>query len=112
VTMLGHATGRLLLQRNGYDLDIGAVIAHAANYGVLIEINADPFRLDLDWRHWPAARAAGVLTAINPDAHSTRGLDVVEYGVCMARKGGLAAPDVLNTWPLAAVKRHFKARHH
>jgi len=112
VTMLGHATGRLLLQREGYELDLAAVCARAASRGVLIEINADPHRLDLDWRHWPAALAAGVRTAINPDAHSLAGLDTVEYGVWVARKGGLAAADVLNTRPLAAVKRHFEARHH
>jgi DNA polymerase (family 10) len=111
VTMLGHPTGRLLLQREGYALDLGAVIERAASRGVLLEINADPHRLDLDWRHWPAARAAGVRAAINPDAHSTHGLDVVEYGVYMARKGGLSAADVLNTHSLAAVKRHFEARH-
>ena len=110
VTMLGHATGRLLLHRDGYELDIDAVIARAAERGVLIEINADPHRLDLSWQHWSAARAAGVRTAINPDAHSARALDVVEYGVYMARKGGLTAADVLNTRPLAEVQAHFAAR--
>jgi DNA polymerase (family 10) len=110
VTMLGHATGRLLLHRDGYEIDIAAVIAKAAERGVLIEINADPHRLDLDWRHWPAARAAGVRTAINPDAHSPRALDVVEYGVYMARKGGLVAADVLNTRPRAEVQAHFQER--
>lgn len=110
VTMLGHATGRLLLHRDGYALDLDAVIERAAMRGVLIEINADPHRLDLDWRHWPKARAGGVRTAINPDAHSARGLDAVEYGVYMARKGGLAADDVLNAWPLERVRDHFEAR--
>lgn len=110
VTMLGHATGRLLLHRSGYELDLEAVIARAAERGVLIEINADPHRLDLGWRHWPAARAAGVRTAINPDAHSARALDVVEYGVYMARKGGLGAREVLNTWPLEDVQAWLRER--
>lgn len=110
VTMLGHATGRLLLHREPYALDLDAVIERAAARGVLIEINADPNRLDLDWRHWPKARASGVRTAINPDAHSTRGLDAVEYGVYMARKGGLTTEDVLNAWPLERVRDHLAAR--
>ena len=110
VTMLGHATGRLLLHRDGYALDLDAVIERAVERGVLIEINADPHRLDLDWRNWPKARASGVRTAINPDAHSTRGLDAVEYGVYMARKGGLTSGDVLNAWPLERVRDHFAAR--
>lgn len=110
VTMLGHATGRLLLHRDGYALDVDAVIARAAERGVLIEINADPHRLDLDWRHWPKALASGVRTAINPDAHSARGMDAVEYGVYMARKGGLTREDVLNAWPLERVRAYLEAR--
>ena len=86
------------------------MIERAVERGVLIEINADPHRLDLDWRNWPKARASGVRTAINPDAHSTRGLDAVEYGVYMARKGGLTSGDVLNAWPLERVRDHFAAR--
>jgi DNA polymerase (family 10) len=110
ITILGHATGRLLLHRDGYALDVAAVLAHAARHGVLVEINADPHRLDLDWRHWTLGRSLGVRTAINPDAHSTRGLGAVEYGVYMARKGGLGPRDVLNAWPLEEVQRYLQAR--
>ncbi len=105
LTMLGHATGRLLLSRAGYDLDLDAVLDRAAERGVTVEINADPHRLDLDWRHWPGARARGVRAAINPDAHSTESLDYVHYGVTMARKGGLEAADVVNTYEREDVER-------
>src|SRR5690606_2576433 len=76
LTMLGHARGRLLLIREGYDVDLDAVIECAAAHGVAIEINADPHRLDMSWQHWPKARALGVRTAINPDAHSVGALRV------------------------------------
>ncbi len=110
LTFLGHMTGRLLLSRAGYRVDFAAVFDVAAELGAGIEINADPHRLDLDWRHWPAAKARGIKTAINPDAHSARSLDVVEYGVCMARKGWLEASDVVNTWTLPQVRKYFSAR--
>lgn len=108
LTFLGHPTGRLLLARRPYRIDVEAVIAGAAERGVDIEINADPQRLDLDWRHWPAARARGVRTAINPDAHSTAGLASVVYGVHVARKGGLTPDDVVNCWELERVREHFE----
>jgi DNA polymerase (family X) len=110
LTFVGHMTGRLLLSRKGYSVDVDAVLQAAADAGVAVEINSDPHRLDLDWRHWPVGKRLGVKTAINPDAHSVRALDVVEYGVCMARKGWLEPADVINTWKLDAVKRHFKSR--
>ncbi|MGQ0813353.1 MAG: helix-hairpin-helix domain-containing protein [Gemmatimonadota bacterium] len=110
LTFIGHMTGRLLLSRAGYRVDVDAVLEAAALVGVAIEINADPHRLDLDWRHWPGAKRRGVKTAINPDAHSARSLDVVEYGVCMARKGWLEPDDVVNTWTLPRVRQFFKAR--
>lgn len=110
LTFLGHLTGRLLLSRAGYRLDVDAVLEAAAIAGVAIEINADPHRLDLDWRHWRGAQLRSVRTAINPDAHSARSLDVVEYGVHMARKGWLEAADVVNTWTLSAVRKFFKQR--
>ena len=110
LTFLGHMTGRLLLSRAGYKLDIGAVLAAAAELDVAVEINADPYRLDLDWRHWHGAKQRGVRTAINPDAHSARSLDVVEYGVCMARKGWLEVADVVNAWKLPAVRAFLKKR--
>lgn len=110
LTFLGHATGRLLLSRAGYRIDIEAVFAAARELGVAIEINADPYRLDLGWEHWQRGKQLGVRTAINPDAHSTRSLGVVEYGVCMARKGWLEKADVVNTWTLAAVKKFLQQR--
>jgi DNA polymerase (family X) len=110
ITMLGHVRGRLLLIRDGYDIDIEAVIDAAADAGVIIEINADPHRLDMSWQQWPRARAAGVRTSINPDAHSVTGLRVVRYGVVMARKAWLTAADVLNAWELGAVEDHLRQR--
>ena len=104
LTMLGHATGRLLLTRRPYDVDVNAVIDAAAESGAAVEINADPHRLDLDWRHWPRAKAAGVRCAINPDAHSVDGLRVLPLGVRMARKGWLEVKDVVNAWELEEVE--------
>ena len=110
LTFLGHMTGRLLLSRAGYKVDVAAVLDAAAGAGVAVEINADPYRLDLDWRYWHDAKRRGVRTAINPDAHSARALDVVEYGVCMARKGWLQVSDVVNAWKLPAVRAYLKKR--
>ncbi|MCU0620459.1 MAG: PHP domain-containing protein, partial [Gemmatimonadales bacterium] len=97
LTIVGHPTGRLLLARDPYALDLDAVIAKAAASGVALEINADPHRLDLDWRVLPQARAAGVTISLGADAHNLAGLDNVSFGVGIARKGGLTAADVLNT---------------
>jgi DNA polymerase (family X) len=97
VTMIGHLTGRLLLAREGYALDVKAIIAEAIRLGVIIELNANPHRLDLDWRHLRASHTQGLLTSINPDAHSPDGLRDVTYGVGIARKGGVSAEQVLNT---------------
>jgi len=107
LTFLGHPTGRLLLSRRGYAIDLDAVIDAAAERGVAIEINANPYRLDMDWRYWREARAKGVRTAINPDAHSVDGLDDVRYGVAVARKGWLGVEDVVNAWGLEEVKAFF-----
>ncbi|MFL5561761.1 MAG: DNA polymerase/3'-5' exonuclease PolX [Gemmatimonadaceae bacterium] len=109
LTVLAHPTGRLLLSRDPYGLDIDAVLEKAAERGVAVELNADPHRLDLDWRHLHAAKRLGVTIAIGPDAHSTHGLDNTALGVTMARKGWLEAGDVLNTRDAAAVRRF--ARH-
>jgi DNA polymerase (family 10) len=108
LTFLGHLTGRLLLSRKGYTIDLPTVLQAAAERGVGIEINSDPHRMELDWRHWPQAKALGIRTAINPDAHSPRQLDFVQYGVPIARKGWLERGDVVNTWTLADVKRFFR----
>ncbi|HSJ08615.1 MAG TPA: helix-hairpin-helix domain-containing protein [Longimicrobiales bacterium] len=110
LTMLGHATGRLLLTREGYDVDLDAVIDAAAGAGALIEINADPHRLDMSWQHWPRARERGVRTSINPDAHSVRGMRNVRYGVMIARRAELTPAHVLNTWALEDVQEYFTAR--
>ncbi len=103
VTMLGHPTGRLLLSRDPYPVAMGDVIKAAADYGKMIEINAYPNRLDLDWRLCRSARDAGVMISINPDAHRMEDLPFTRYGVNVARKGWLSAPDVLNTRSLTAV---------
>jgi DNA polymerase (family X) len=105
VTMLGHPTGRLLLARDGYDVDLDAVIEAAAAAGTMIEINANPHRLDLDGEHCRRARQKGVTIVINPDAHSTAGLDDLEYGVTVARRGWLTKADVWNTLPLQQMMR-------
>ncbi|MGH7463819.1 MAG: DNA polymerase/3'-5' exonuclease PolX, partial [Longimicrobiales bacterium] len=110
LTMLGHARGRLLLIRDGYAVDIEAVIESAAAAGAAIEINADPYRLDMSWQHWPEARARGVRTAINPDAHSVNGMRAVRFGVNIARKAWLTTTDVINAWPLEDVEEYLDAR--
>jgi DNA polymerase (family X) len=96
LTILAHPTGRLLLSREPYAIDLDAVLEKAGALGVAIELNADPHRLDLDWRHLPRALELGCVIEIGPDAHSTRGLDVTALGVGMARKAGVQAADVLN----------------
>jgi DNA polymerase (family X) len=110
LTILGHPTGRLLLTRAGYAIDLRAVIDAAAEAGVAIEINANPHRLDLDWREVRQAAERGVLIAINPDAHSTAGLEHVAYGVNMARKAGLGPERILNCWTTNEVERYFAER--
>lgn len=100
LTILGHPTGRLLLQREPYPLNLEAILARAGERGVAIEINGDPHRLDLDWRMLPQARAGGAMISIGADAHSVSGLRHVDWGVAMARKGGLGPGDVLNTLPV------------
>lgn len=96
VTILGHPTGRLLLTREPYAIDMEAVLEKAAEVGVAVELNADPHRLDLDWRLCRTAKELGCTIEIGPDAHSTAGLDNVEIGVGIARKGWLEPADVLN----------------
>ncbi len=103
VTMLGHATGRLLLRREGYAVDLEAVLRACAESGVMVEINAHPVRLDLDWVHCKRAKALGVPIVINPDAHSTGELALYRFGVDVARRGWLTKADVFNTRPAAKV---------
>ena len=110
VTMLGHPTGRLLLSRDAYPVNMSEVIAAAADYGKMIEINAHPMRLDLDWRLCRYAREKGVLIPINPDAHNTDGLRDVSYGVGIARKGWLTKHDVLNTRSSTELEKLFSGK--
>lgn len=110
VTMLGHLTGRLLLQRPAYAVSIPTVLDAAAATGTIIELNASPWRLDLDWRWWKLAKEKGVRTSINPDAHSTRGLQDPYFGIRSARKGWLTRKEVINTQTLAEVERTLRAK--
>ncbi len=107
-TMLGHLTGRLLLRREGYRVDAAKVIDAAIANGVIIELNANPWRLDMDWRHWRKAAERGLVCAINPDAHETAGLQYVRAGINSARKGWLTKENILNTRTLAAVQKRLK----
>ncbi len=106
-SMLGHLTGRLLLTREPYKVDIPAIIEAAAQTRTVIELNANPRRLDMDWRWWPLAKAKGVKCAINPDAHSVYGLQDLIFGVGAARKGWLTREDVINTFPLGRVEEEL-----
>jgi DNA polymerase (family 10) len=109
-TILGHLTGRLLLSRDGYDLDIYKVIDACAEYDKIIEINSNPHRLDIDWRYIKYAKEKGVKLAICPDAHRVEGLLDVKYGVGIARKGWLEAKDVINTYNIDQVYEIFKQK--
>ena len=110
VDIVGHPTGRLLLNREGYDIDLDAVIDAAAEHGVCIEVNAHPSRFDLDWRYLHRARDKGIKIPINPDAHATDGIDVMRYGVGIARKGWLRASDVLNALDADALSAFLQKR--
>ena len=101
-TIVGHMTGRQLQRRPGYEIDIDKVLKACAEYGVAVEINAHPWRLDLDWRWHEKALEYGCIFSINPDAHSIRELDHMHWGVEMARKGGVPADRVLNAMALQA----------
>ena len=110
VTMLGHITGRILLSREPYALNVHAVIEAAAETGTIIELNANPRRLELDWTWWPLAKSRGVRCSINPDAHSTAGLGHLIFGVGIARKGWLTRNDVINTLNLREVEAVLSAK--
>jgi DNA polymerase (family 10) len=110
VAILGHPTGRLLLTREAYAIDIEAVIQKATEVGVAVELNADPHRLDIDWRYCQMARQIGCTIEIGPDAHSQAGLDNMEIGIGVARKGWLEATDVLITGPADDVLQWARSR--
>jgi len=108
--ILGHPTGRLLLKRNGSDLDLNELVTLAAEHNTAIEINANPRRLDLDWRFGNKAREVDMITSINPDAHTTEGIDDIPFGVRIARKGKYGKDRVLNAKSADEVRAFFEAR--
>jgi DNA polymerase (family 10) len=109
-TMLGHPTGRLLLRRQGYPVNHRAVIDACAANEVIIEINANPWRLDVDWRWVRYAVEKGVIIAINPDAHEIGGLEDMRYGVLVARKAGLTPEQTFNAWSLEKIEEWLKKK--
>ncbi len=108
VDIIGHPTGRLLGRREPYPVYIDAIIAASARTGTVLEINASPERLDLRDEYAKQAKEAGVLLSINADAHSTNGLDLVSWGVTIARRAWLSPEDVINTFPLAKLRTILK----
>src|SRR5213083_3503048 len=110
VTMLAHPTGRLLLKREPYKIDVPRVLDAAARTGTWIELNAAPKRLDLDWRWWPMAKQKGVKCVINPDAHRVERLQDLWFGIGIARKGWLTKDDVMNCLPLGKIEAELKRK--
>ena len=110
VTMIAHLTGRLLLQRDAYAVDIPAILDAAASTGTILELNASSQRCDLDWRWWPLAKEKGVKCVINTDAHSLAGLQNLYYGVGIARKGWLTRADVINCQTVTQVRDTISAK--
>ena len=110
VTILGHMTRRQLLRRHGYEIDVERILAACAKHGVAVEINANPWRLDLDWRWHQLGLELGRTFSINPDAHSVAEIGLIRRGVAMARKGGISADRVLNALDLAAFRRRLNER--
>jgi DNA polymerase (family X) len=110
ISILGHPTGRILLRREGYDFDLDAIMRAAADYGVAMELNAYPDRLDLCDRHLKMAKERAVKIVINTDSHHTSHLEKMRYGVVQGRRAWLTREDVLNTLPaeqfIQAVRRH------
>ncbi len=110
VHMLGHLTGRLLLEREPYPVNVQAVIDACAETGTWIELNCNPYRLDLDWRHWPYAKSKGVKCVINPDAHRNTHVGFLRLGAGVARKGWLTKADALNTLSLPKLQKELKQK--
>ncbi|MBP0112834.1 DNA polymerase/3'-5' exonuclease PolX [Bradyrhizobium vignae] len=109
-TIIGHMTGRQLQRRPGYEIDMEKVLRACAKHDVVVEINAHPWRLDLDWRWHQAALEFGCIMSINPDAHSIPELDHMHWGVEMARKGGVPADRILNAMTLPEITRYFRQK--
>jgi DNA polymerase (family 10) len=110
VTMLAHPTGRLLLKREPYKIDVPKILDAAARTGTWIELNAAPKRLDLDWRWWPIGKQKGVKCVINPDAHRAERLQDLWFGIGIARKGWLTKDDVMNCLPLGKTEKALAAK--
>jgi DNA polymerase (family 10) len=110
VHMLGHPTGRLLLRREPYPVNVPAVIDACAATGTWIELNCNPWRFDLDWRHWPYAKSKGVRCVINPDAHRNDQAGYLRLGAGLARKGWLEKQQVINHLPLAALRVELRRK--
>jgi DNA polymerase (family 10) len=109
-TILGHLTGRQLLRRHGYDVNVDAILQACGRHGVVVEINANPYRLELDWRWHQRALELGCMLSINPDAHSTSEIDLTHWGVQIARKGGVPKERVLNCLELPAFSKFLLDR--
>lgn len=109
-TILGHMTGRQLLIRPGYPVNFKKVIDACAANKVVIEINSNPYRLDMDWSHIPYALKKGVMISINPDAHSIREIDNIRWGVAAARKGGLTKDMTWNAMGKEGIEKWLKKK--
>ncbi|MCE2741167.1 MAG: PHP domain-containing protein [Sphingobacteriales bacterium] len=109
-TILGHPTGRLLLMREGYPINHHKIIDACAANGVIMELNANPYRLDMDWRYIDYALNKGVMISINPDAHEVEGFYDMFFGVAVARKGGLMKEMCFNAQSVSYLETHFKKR--
>jgi len=109
-TILGHPSGRLLLSRSGYPVDFKKIIDACAANGVVIEINSNPLRLDMDWRWHQYALEKGVMLSINPDAHSNNGFYDMRYGLLAARKGGVSSTNCLNALNLEEITQFFETK--
>ena len=110
VHIIGHLTGRLLLEREAYPVNVPAVIDACAATGTWIELNCNPHRFDLDWRHWPYAKSKGVKCVINPDAHRNEHAGFLRLGAGIARKGWLEKADVINALPLKSLRKELKRK--
>ena len=110
VTMIGHLTGRLLLLRKPYDINVSKIIDACAKNNTIIEINANPRRLDMDWRWWKKAKNKGVKCSINPDAHKIEHFQYLHFGVKIAQKGWLESSDVVNCLPIDEIKKLLKQK--
>ena len=110
VTMIGHLTGRLLLLRKPYDINVSKIIDACAKNNTIIEINANPRRLDMDWRWWKKAKDKGVKCSINPDAHKIEHFQYLHFGVNIAQKGWLESSDVVNCLPVDDIKKLLKQK--